>query len=111
MASNASLLNRCRSVMTDLHPFAVPEKLSNLFFDQSRVTRGQFSETSQFFVTNVVSVLLREQVFIYPEPPTFRDDDRAVSILPEAFLEDSAAQVIHLAQLYLPDRRTEFIIR
>jgi hypothetical protein len=62
-------------------------------------------------VLNICLILLGEQVFVHPMPPTFRKNDGASPVLVQPLLENPAAQIVGLAQHHLPDGQTKLVIR
>jgi|SRR6266567_3310351 len=80
--------------MANLHPSFILEKSLHLIGVQHRVGRSEFSETIEFFNSDIGAILLCKQVFVNPVPPALRYNDRPIQILPKPLFEDSAAQIV-----------------
>ena len=75
----------------------------HLLLRQSLIDLGEFPEFDQFTVFNIGPILFGEQIFEDPIPAAPRNNDGAVQVLAQTLLEDSAAQIVGLAQHHLPD--------
>jgi len=96
--------------MLYLRKVAVPNQPSELLIGQLFIALGDLAEGSQFLVADIGSVFFREQIFVHPILPNFREDDAAMHVFVQAFLEHASAQVVALPPHDFQDGLGEFVI-
>src|ERR1035437_9129586 len=111
IASNASLLNLRLVAMANLHPIMVADQFVHLLLGQLLVDPGKPPEFSQLPVFDIGSVFLGKKILIDPVTAASGKDDGPRSVLIQSLFEDSATQIVGVAQHYLPDCRTKLLVR
>jgi hypothetical protein len=97
--------------MAYLHQYFELQFLRNIDVCLPRLQASQSAEIHQLILTDIGPVFLCEKIGIDPIPSAPGNDDRAVEIPPQPLLEDSAAQIVGLAQHHLPDGGAKLVIR
>ena len=96
--------------VANLNPIFVLRQFVDLLLREGRVGFREFPEVVQLVIFDISAVLLGEEIFIDPIVAASGEDDGAVQILAQSFFEDSAAEIVGVAEHYLTDGGAQLVV-